>query len=91
MNKKRKIPLRKCVVTQEMKPKQEMIRVVRSPEGIVTVDPTGKKAGRGTYLSKTVEVINLAKQRNILGKQLQADVDASVYEQLIQHVEKEVD
>ncbi|OZM58611.1 RNA-binding protein [Lottiidibacillus patelloidae] len=86
---KRKIPLRKCVVTQEMKPKQEMIRVVRSPEGIVSVDPTGKKAGRGTYLTKTVEVINLAKQRNVLGKQLQANVDPSVYEDLINLVGNE--
>jgi uncharacterized protein len=86
---KRKIPLRKCIVTQEMKPKKEMIRVVRSPEGIVSVDPTGKKAGRGTYLTKTLEVINLAKQRNVLGKQLKADVDPSVYEELINVVGKE--
>ncbi len=41
--KKRKVPLRKCVVTNEMKPKQELIRIVRSPEGEVSVDPTGKK------------------------------------------------
>jgi uncharacterized protein len=89
MMKKRKIPLRKCVVTQEMKPKKDMIRVVRSPEGIVSVDPTGKKAGRGTYLTKSEEVINLAKQRNSLAKQLQAKVDTSVYEELMKHVERE--
>jgi uncharacterized protein len=86
---KRKLPMRKCVVTQEMKPKKEMIRVVRSPEGIVSVDSTGKKPGRGTYLTRNIDVINKAKQRNVLSKQLQAEVADSVFDELLELVEKE--
>jgi len=44
---KRKIPMRKCVVSGEMKPKKEMVRIVRNKEGEVSIDPTGKKNGRG--------------------------------------------
>ena len=50
--KKRKVPLRKCVGCQEMKNKKEMIRVVRNQEGEISLDFTGKKPGRGIYLSK---------------------------------------
>jgi uncharacterized protein len=87
MNNK-KIPLRKCIVSQEMKPKKEMIRVVRSPEGVVSVDLTGKKSGRGTYLTKDKEIILAAKQRNIISKQLKAEVDPSLFDELLQHVEQ---
>ena len=59
--KKRKIPMRKCVVSQEMKPKKELFRIVRTPEGDVCFDPTGKKSGRGTYLSKDEAIIEKAK------------------------------
>ena len=48
--KQRKVPLRKCVATQEMMPKKELIRVVRTPEGEVLIDLTGKKSGRGAYI-----------------------------------------
>ncbi len=48
----RKVPLRKCVATQEMKSKRELVRIVRSKEGEVSIDLTGKKSGRGAYLSK---------------------------------------
>lgn len=58
---KRKKPLRKCVVTNEMLPKEELIRVVRNKEGEVFVDETGKKNGRGAYIKKDREVIEKAK------------------------------
>ncbi|MCA1059128.1 YlxR family protein [Rossellomorea aquimaris] len=87
MNKK--IPLRKCVATGEMKPKKEMIRIVRSKEGEVSIDPTGKKSGRGAYLSKDKEVILQAKKKNTLANQLQAKIDESLYDELISLVEKE--
>ena len=54
----KKIPLRKCAATGEMFPKKEMIRIVRSKEGEVSVDLTGKKSGRGTYVSKSEEAVN---------------------------------
>ncbi len=50
--KTKKIPLRKCIVCQEMLPKKELIRVVRTPEEKIVIDPTGKAAGRGTYVCK---------------------------------------
>ncbi len=59
----KKIPLRKCVATGEMMPKKELIRVVRSKEGEVSIDTTGKKSGRGAYLSKQKEAILLAKKK----------------------------
>ena len=57
MTKKKKIPMRKCVITNEMKPKKDMIRVVRNKEGEIFADATGKKQGRGAYVSKDVQLI----------------------------------
>ncbi|MBA4536229.1 YlxR family protein [Bacillus aquiflavi] len=89
MKKRKKTPLRKCVVTGEMKPKKELVRIVRSKEGAVSIDLTGKKSGRGAYLSKNKEVVILAKEKNILASQLNVNVDESLYEELLQMVEKE--
>ncbi|MFT4413603.1 RNase P modulator RnpM [Fredinandcohnia humi] len=85
----KKIPLRKCVATGEMKPKKELVRIVRSKEGEVFIDLTGKKSGRGAYLSKDKECILLAKKKNILANQLKAQIDDSIYEELLQLVDKE--
>ena len=85
----KKIPLRKCVATGEMFPKKEMIRVVRSKEGEVTVDLTGKKSGRGAYVSKTVEAVNKAKKKNSLGNHLEASVPNEIYDELIVIIERE--
>ncbi len=87
--KKRKVPLRKCVVTQEMKPKQELFRVVRSPEGEIFIDETGKKSGRGAYLSKDEEVIKLAKEKNSLTAHLKVNVSESIYDELLKILAKE--
>jgi len=80
--KKRKIPERKCVVTNEMKPKKELIRVVRNKEGEVFVDPTGKKNGRGAYLTKSLKVIEEAEKTNVLNRHLNAEIDSAIYEEL---------
>ena len=89
MSTNKKIPLRKCVATGEMKPKKEMIRIVSSKEGEVSIDPTGKKSGRGAYLSKDKDIILQAKKKNTLANQLQAKIDESLYDELISLVEKE--
>lgn len=89
MNTNRKVPLRKCVATGEMRPKKELVRIVRSKEGEVSIDLTGKKSGRGAYLTKDKEAILLAKKKNILSNQLQVQVPDSVYEELLELVEKE--
>ena len=82
----KKIPLRKCVVTQEQLPKKELIRVVKNKEGEVFVDPTGKKNGRGAYLKKDAEVIALAKKKGTLNKVLDIEVPDTIYEELLKYV-----
>jgi uncharacterized protein len=89
VNSRKKIPMRKCVATGEMRPKKELIRIVRSKEGEVSIDPTGKKSGRGAYLTKDKDTVLLAKKRNILSKQLEASIDESIYDELLDLIEKE--
>lgn len=79
----KKIPMRKCVVTQEQFPKKELIRVVRTPEGNVVIDKTGRTNGRGAYLKKDPEVIELAKKRKALVRALECEVEDSLYEELL--------
>lgn len=86
MVRKRKIPLRKCIVSNEMKPKEEMIRIVRNKEGEVFVDLTGKKNGRGAYLSKEMSVIEKAEKTGVLNKQFETTIDSAVFEELKQIV-----
>ena len=89
MNNRKKIPMRKCVATGEMKPKKELIRIVRSKEGEVSLDPTGKKSGRGAYLTLDRDVIELAKKKNVLANHLSTQIDSSLYEQLLELGNKE--
>lgn len=85
----KKIPLRKCVATGEMLPKKSMIRVVRSKEGEVTVDITGKKSGRGAYVSKTEQAVEIARKKNLLDRQLDAKVPDEIYEELLTLIRRE--
>ena len=78
----KKIPMRSCLVTRERLPKQELIRVVRTPEGNVVVDTTGKVNGRGAYLKKDLAVFEKAEKSKILNKQLEVEVPTSVFEEL---------
>ncbi|QED47582.1 RNase P modulator RnpM [Cytobacillus dafuensis] len=89
MNNRKKVPMRKCVATGEMRPKKELVRIVRSKEGEVSVDLTGKKSGRGAYLSKEKEAVVLAKKKNVLANHLDVSIDDSIYEELIELIEKE--
>ena len=66
-----------------------MIRVVRSKEGEVSVDPTGKKSGRGAYVSKSEEAVELARKKNILERQLEAKIPDEIYEELITLIRRE--
>ena len=78
----KKIPMRSCLVTRERLPKQELIRVVRTPEGNVVVDTTGKVNGRGAYLKKDLVVFEKAEKSKILNKQLEVEVPVSIFEEL---------
>ncbi len=78
----KKIPTRTCIITKEKLPKQELIRVVRTPEGSVVVDTTGKLNGRGAYLKKDLAVFEKAKKSKVLDRHLEVSVDDSLYEAL---------
>jgi len=82
--KPRKVPLRKCVVTGERLPKQELIRIVRDKDGNVSVDPTGKQNGRGAYLKLTKTVIQKAKKTRKLDRHLDVTVPDAIYEELME-------
>ena len=84
---KRKIPMRKCVVSGEMKPKKEMVRIVRNKEGEVSIDPSGKKNGRGAYVSLDTELVKKAKKKKSLDQALNAQVDDSFYDELVDYIE----
>ena len=86
--KTRKIPLRTCVVTKEALPKKELLRVVRTPEGNVVVDETGKVNGRGAYLKKDLEVLEKAKKSKILEKRLECSIEENVYDEIKKIIEK---
>lgn len=80
--KTKKIPMRSCVVTREKLPKGELIRVVRTPEGNVIVDVTGKANGRGAYLKKDLSVFEKAYSSKVLNKILEVEVPDSVFDEL---------
>lgn len=80
----RKIPLRKCVACQEMMPKKELIRIVRTPDEAVLIDMTGKKSGRGAYLCGKADCFKLAKKTKALDRALKQPVQAEIYDQLEQ-------
>ncbi len=81
--KQRKIPMRTCVVTREKYPKNELIRVVRTPEGNVLVDKSGKQNGKGAYLKLDETVINKARQSKVLDRTLETVVPDNIYEELL--------
>jgi predicted RNA-binding protein YlxR (DUF448 family) len=89
--KQRKIPLRKCVACQEMKPKRELIRVVRTPDDQVLIDLTGKKSGRGAYLCGKRSCFKLAGKNKALDRALKQAVGAEIYRQLEQDFVKAED
>ncbi len=86
--KQKKIPMRTCVVTKEKYPKKELIRIVRDNLGNVSVDLTGKANGKGAYLKKSKEVIEMAKKTKILEKYLEVLVPDNIYETLEKSISK---
>ncbi|CAM3074924.1 YlxR family protein [Filibacter tadaridae] len=85
----KKIPLRKCAATGGMFPKKEMIRIVRPKEGDVSVDLTGKKSGRGTYVSKSEEAVETARRNRSIEGQLGTAIPDQVYDDLLHAIRRE--
>lgn len=82
----KKIPLRTCVISKEKLPKQELIRVVRTPEGEIIIDESGRANGRGAYLKKDINVIENAKKTKALNRHLETNIPDSIFEELIKIV-----
>ncbi|HOF43452.1 MAG TPA: YlxR family protein [Bacilli bacterium] len=82
----RKEPIRKCLATGMRFSKKDLVRIVRTPEGEIKIDQTGKLNGRGAYLSKSLEAIKLARTKNIIGRALEVEIPEAIYEQLFQIV-----
>jgi len=78
----KKIPMRRCLATNESFPKKELLRIVRTPEGEVKVDLTGKLNGKGAYLSRSSEALDIAKNKKVLDKALEVEVSEEVYEEI---------
>lgn len=82
----KKIPMRRCVATFESLPKKELLRIVRTPEGDLKVDPTGRANGHGAYLKKDVEAVELAKKKGSLKRALETDIPDEFYEEIKKYI-----
>lgn len=78
----KKIPMRMCVVTREKMPKKELLRIVKTDEGII-VDETGKVNGHGCYIKKEENVVKMAKNKKILDKILEINIDDEIYDEIM--------
>lgn len=83
--------MRKCIISNEMRPKKDMIRVVINKEGEIFADATGKKQGRSAYVSKDVALVEKAQQREVLEKYFNATKDTldPVYKEIIRLIYRE--
>lgn len=86
MVKVRKIPLRMCIGCQEMKPKKELVRIVRTPEDTVEIDTTGKKSGRGAYVCPNPECLNKAIKGKRLEKAFQQKINPEIIRMLTERL-----
>ena len=78
----KKIPMRRCLATNESFPKKELLRIVRTPEGEVKVDLTGKLNGKGAYISKSNEALDIAKKKKVLNRALETEIPEEIYEEI---------
>lgn len=78
----KKIPLRACVITKELLPKKDLLRIVKNKENEVAIDLTGKLNGRGAYIKKDIEVLEKAIKTKILDKKLETTIPDEIYEEI---------
>jgi len=89
--KPKKIPMRMCLGCNEMKPKKELIRVVKSPEGEISLDFTGKKSGRGAYICRSLECFDTARKGRKLEKSFSCRIDSVVYDAMAEELGNETE
>ena len=84
----KKIPMRRCLATGASFPKKELLRIVRTPEGEVKVDETGKLNGKGAYISKSIEALNILRNKKLLNRALEVEVNEDVYKEIEKIINK---
>ena len=89
MQKQRKIPQRQCVGCRTMKDKKALVRIVKTPEGEICVDATGKKSGRGAYVCRDAQCLKKARKSRALDRMLEVSIPDEVYEALERQMETE--
>lgn len=83
----KKLPLRKCLGCNEMKPKRELVRVVRTPEGEIKMDLTGKLNGRGAYICPQKSCLAAAVKAKRLNRAFSCEIKAEIYDELLRELE----
>ena len=91
MMKPKKIPMRMCLGCSEMKPKKELLRVVKSPEGEISLDFVGKKNGRGAYICRNINCYEQARKSRRFEKTFSCKIDESVYEVMADELRQETE
>ncbi len=88
MKKAKKIPMRQCIGCMTSKPKRELIRIVRTKEGEIKIDPTGKASGRGAYICNDIECLEKIRKKKALNRSFEQEVDEEIYEKLREELQK---
>lgn len=83
----KKVPMRQCLGCREMKPKQTLVRVVRSPEGTISLDARGKASGRGAYVCHDMACLKKARKSKALERSLETAIPDEIYDRLEQEME----
>ncbi|MBE6592682.1 MAG: YlxR family protein [Ruminococcaceae bacterium] len=84
----KKIPLRQCLGCNEHKPKKELLRVVRTPEGEIVLDFTGKRSGRGAYICYELKCLKLARKSGRIAKSLEVEIPEDIYDGMERELEE---
>ena len=84
----KKVPIRMCTGCAEQKPKKELVRVVRSPEGEISLDLTGKKSGRGAYVCRNIECLRKARKAKRFERAFSCEIPDEVYDRMEQELQE---
>lgn len=78
----KKIPMRRCLATNQSFPKKDLLRIVRTPEGEIKVDLTGKQNGKGAYLSRSMEALQIARKKKVFDRALETEIPEEIYQEI---------
>ena len=87
--KQKKIPLRKCTGCGEQKPKKELVRIVKTPDGEILLDLTGKASGRGAYICNNAECLKKARKSKRIDRTFEMTIPDEVYKQMEEEISKD--